>query len=121
MSPNRSKFLSRLKQKSYFTDYILSNYTTPKNPRWDYEVISVRLYVKHLLRHGHVQCNYGTNYALYELNDNFLKYTVRKGFNEEFIEPKTEIKLPLFFKELRLVFVLLIHKILFFQDPLSES
>ena len=110
MSLKKSKFSSRLKQKNYFTNYILSCYTTPTNPKWDYEVISVRLYVKHLLRHGHVQCNYGTNYILYELNDNFLKYKVRKGFNEEFIEPTTHIKLPLFFKELRLVFVLLIHK-----------
>ena len=110
MSLKKSKFSSRLKQKNYFTNYILSCYTTPKNPKWDYEVISVRLYVKHLLRHGHVQCNYGTTYVLYELNDNILKYKVRRILDEKYGETLSQVKLPKFFKELRLVFVLLVHK-----------
>ena len=110
MSQSTSKLISRLKLKSCFTDYILNNYNIPKNSKWDYEVISVRLYVKHLLRHGQVQCSYGTTYVLYELNDNFLNYKVRRILDEKYGETLSQVKLPKFFKELRLVFVLLVHK-----------
>ena len=110
MSHSPSKLITRLKLKSCFTDYILNNYNTPKNTKWEYEVISVRLYVKHLLRHGHVQCSYGTTYVLYELNDNLLNYKVRMILDEKYGGTLAQVKLPKFFKELRLVFVLLVHK-----------
>ena len=121
MSHSPSKLICRLKLKSCFTDYILNNYNIPKNPKWDYEVISVRLYVKHLLRHEHVQCSYGTTYVLYELNDNFLNYKVRRVLDEKYGETSSQVKIPKFFKELRLIFVLLVHNNLIHSKSFARN
>ena len=93
-----------------FIDRVLSIYNTSNNPLWAYEVISARLYVKHLIRHQHVQCYLGSNYVLYELNGDLLSYKVRKDFNEKYGEPVGKVELPKLFREVNLVFLLLIHK-----------
>ena len=103
------EFIKYLKKKSYFTDYILSWRNKFISTHWNYVFIGVPLNLEHLLRHGHVQCSYGTTYVLYELNDNFLNYKVRRVLDEKYGETSSQVKIPKFFKELRLIFVLLVH------------
>lgn len=49
------EFIKYLKQKSYFTDYILSWRNKFISTHWNYVFIGVPLNLEHLLRHGYLQ------------------------------------------------------------------
>lgn len=97
-------------KKRDFINRILSLYDTSNDPLWDYEVIDARINTKRLLRHDSVQCYLGANYVLYELKDSVLTYKIRKNFSEKYGEPIGQVELPKRFRELNLIFVMLIHK-----------
>lgn len=77
---------------------------------WEYDILSIRLYVKELQRYGHVQCYIGFNYILYELDGTTLTFKVREYSNKKYSEVISSVEVGKFMRELRLITLLIVHK-----------
>lgn len=80
------------------------------SPTWDYDILSIQLYVSELQKYGHVQCFVGFKYILYELDGNILSYRVRDFSNKKYSEVIHSVDVGTFMRNLRLITLLLAHK-----------
>ena len=80
------------------------------SPTWEYDILSIQLYVSELQKFGHVQCFVGFKYILYELDGNILSYRVRDFSNKKYSEVIHSVDVGNFMREVRLIALLLAHK-----------
>lgn len=88
----------------------LQAFNSNGSPTWDYDILSIQLYVKELQKFGHVQCYVGFKYILYELDGSTLSYRVREFSNKKYSEVIHSVDVGKHMRELRLIALLLAHK-----------